>query len=150
MEKGLTLVELLIVIAIITILSAVAIPNFVRYREIYITKGDMQKVVSFINLAKSVSLKYNEQVCLSFPKGKNPSISMFIDSDRSKTFTSGEKIEQTLKLNEEMEITSDNLIVCIPPTGIVLGTNNTIVFRYGQQQRRVIVSGYGRVKVERQ
>lgn len=149
MNKGLTLIELLIVIAIIGILSAIAIPNFVRYKEIYVTKGDMQKVVSFINLAKSVSLRYNDQVCISFQKGKNPNIFMFLDADRSKTYTTGEKIEQTLKLNEEMEITSNDLIVCIPPTGIVLPTNATISFQYGQQQRKVIVSGYGRVRIER-
>lgn len=150
MNKGLTLIELLIVIAIIAILSTIAIPNFVKFREIYVTKGDMQKVVSFINLAKSVSLRYNEQVCINFPKGKNPTIFMFIDTDRSRTYNSGEKIEQKLKLNEEMEITSVDTIVCIPPTGIVLPTNAKITFSYGSQNRIVIISGYGRVRIERQ
>ena len=33
MKKGFTLVEIMIVVAIIAILAAVAIPNFVRYRQ---------------------------------------------------------------------------------------------------------------------
>ena len=33
MKKGFTLVEIMIVVAIIAILAAVAIPNFVRYRK---------------------------------------------------------------------------------------------------------------------
>ncbi len=33
MQKGFTLVEIMIVVAIIAILAAVAIPNFIRYRK---------------------------------------------------------------------------------------------------------------------
>ncbi len=33
MQKGFTLVEIMIVVAIIAILAAVAIPNFIKYRE---------------------------------------------------------------------------------------------------------------------
>ena len=33
MKKGFTLVEIMIVVAIIAILAAVAIPNFIRYRQ---------------------------------------------------------------------------------------------------------------------
>lgn len=149
MSKGLTLVELLIVIAIIGVLATIAIPNFSRYKEIYITKGDMQKVVSFINLAKSLSLRYNEQVCVTFPSGKYVEIKMFVDSDRSRSYTTGERQEQSLKLNEEMEITTNPTTVCVPPTGIILPTNATITFKYGQQTRKVIISGYGRVRIER-
>lgn len=150
MRKGFTLIELLIVIAIVGILSAIAVPNFARLKEIYVTKGEMQRIIAFINLAKTVSMRYNEQACIAFTKGKGSTLQLFIDSDRSKNYTSGEKVEQTLKLNEELEITSDTQNVCIPPTGIVLGAGNTsIIFSYGNQTRKIIIAGYGRIRVEK-
>ncbi len=149
MKSGFSLVELLIIIAIISIISTIGFPNFIRLREIYIVKGEMQRVISFVSLAKSVSLKYNEQVCVTFPKGTGTKLKMFIDSNRDKLHSEGEKLEQTLSLNESFQITSDDKTVCFPPTGIVLGSNETILFAYGNQSRKLIVSAYGRVRIEK-
>lgn len=150
MRKGFTLVELLIVIAIVGVLSAIAIPNFARLKEVYVTKGEMQRIVAFINLAKTASMKYNDQACITFTKGKGSTLQLFIDSDRDKTYNSGEKVEQTLKLNEELEITSDNQNVCFPPTGIALGVGSTtIIFSYGNQTRKIVIAGYGRIRIEK-
>ena len=148
-KKGYTLVEVLIVIAIIGILSAIAIPNFSKYREIYVTKGEMQKIVSFINLAKSASLRYNDQVCIKFPSGYGPVLEMFIDADRDGQKGNTETFINRLSLDPNLQMTSSTVNICIPPTGVVLGSNTTLVFRYNNVVRKVVISGYGRVKIEK-
>jgi prepilin-type N-terminal cleavage/methylation domain-containing protein len=149
-KAGFTLIEMLIIIAIIGILSAIAIPNFTRYREIYVTKGEMQKIVYFINLAKSASLKYNDQIGMLFPVGSGITLTMFVDANRNNNLDGGETVLNRLTLDPNLtHVTNATKYIGIPPTGIIIGTNTTLTFQYGNQTRRVVVSGYGRVKVEK-
>jgi len=148
-KKGYTLVEILIVIAIIGILSAIAVPNFARYREIYVMKGEMQKIVSFINLAKSASLRYNDQICIRFPTGYGSVLEMFIDANRNRLKENAETVINRLSLDPNLKMTSSTVNICIPPTGILLGSNNTLIFQLNNSVRKVVISGYGRVRIER-
>ncbi len=148
-ERAFTLVEALIVIAIIGILSGIAIPNFSRMREIYVMKGEMQKIVSFINLAKSASLKHNDQIGLIFPEGYGITVTMFIDANRNNTLDSGETVINRLKLDQKLaHVTNTAKYIGIPPTGIILGTNTTLTFKYGNRIKNIIISGYGRIKIQ--
>ncbi len=52
-EDGFTLIELMIVIAIIGILSAVAIPNFIQYRKNAANGAAQSELKSFYNAAVS-------------------------------------------------------------------------------------------------
>ena len=65
-QTGLTLIEMLTVIALIGILAAMAIPNFSRWKEKYELNGETKKVYFDLLLAHSTSIKNNHDVLVTF------------------------------------------------------------------------------------
>ena len=64
--KGFTLLELLIVISFVAIIMAIGIPNFSKWKEKYEINGQAQKVYFDMMLARSTSVKNNNNVSVTF------------------------------------------------------------------------------------
>jgi len=69
--KGFTLLELLIVISFVAIIMAIGIPNFSKWKEKYEINGQAQKVYFDMMLARSTSVKNNNNVSVTFNIDKN-------------------------------------------------------------------------------
>ena len=69
--KGFTLLELLIVIAFVAIIMAIGIPNFSKWKEKYEINGQAKKVYFDMMLARSTSVKNNNNVSVTFDVSKN-------------------------------------------------------------------------------
>ena len=69
--QGFTLLELLIVIAFVAIIMAIGIPNFSKWKEKYEINGQAKKVYFDIMLARSTSVKNDNNVSVTFNIDKN-------------------------------------------------------------------------------
>ena len=68
-SKGVTLVELMVVIAVVAILAAVAMPSYRELMDNYRVRKAAEDVVSLISNARSGAVKLHRQVNVSFASG---------------------------------------------------------------------------------
>jgi prepilin-type N-terminal cleavage/methylation domain-containing protein len=100
-KKGLTLIEMLIVIAIIGILASAAIPNYSRWKEKYEIDGETKKVYFDLSLAHSTSISNNHNVIVIFdPDNHTYKVHGDRNNDEAENF--GEDIK-SVNLENRME-----------------------------------------------
>ena len=68
-NSGFTLIELMVVLAIIGITSAIAVPNMISWRANYQLSGSAREVMSVINGARLAAVKNNAMATLTFDAG---------------------------------------------------------------------------------
>ena len=71
-KYGFTMVELIIVIAIVAILSTVAIPNFLSMRTSSTLRSAARELVGDIQKTKILAIKDNQTCAIQFNPGANP------------------------------------------------------------------------------
>lgn len=63
-SHGFSLVELIVVVAVIGILTAVGMPTFITYWRTSTLKAGAQEVVALLNQGRQLAIKENESVCV--------------------------------------------------------------------------------------
>jgi Tfp pilus assembly protein FimT len=66
-EQGLTLTELVVMVAVIGLLFSMSVPFFVRAYQAAAARADVQQVISIFNQARELAIKQNGNVCVSVP-----------------------------------------------------------------------------------
>jgi type IV fimbrial biogenesis protein FimT len=78
-KSGFTLMELMVVIAIISILSALAVPNLIKWRPKRQLSAATKEILSVMQYARSRALKENTRVGLLFDRA-NETYTVFFDN----------------------------------------------------------------------
>src|SRR6266403_5543906 len=64
-RRGLTLTELLVLVAVIGIITTVSVPAFVSYWRSATLKGGAQELATILNRGRSLAIAQNTTVCVS-------------------------------------------------------------------------------------
>jgi prepilin-type N-terminal cleavage/methylation domain-containing protein len=149
-HNGFTLIELIIVIAISAIISAIAIPNYLNYREGSKLRGAVNNLVANIELARSRSIKENGNVAVVFDSD-GLGYRVFEDFNSNWTLDADERMLRTVDL-------PPNVIVELPTTfadnrmhfnsrGIPNGSFGTATLRNSiNEEQSVVINIAGRIR----
>lgn len=59
--------ELIIILVVIGIMSVMALPAYLSYRQAAILKSGAQQVATMVNQARELAIKQNDSVCVKLP-----------------------------------------------------------------------------------
>jgi type IV fimbrial biogenesis protein FimT len=88
-SDGFTLVELIVIIAIILVISSIAVPSLISWRTESKIRGAIINLRGDMELARARSIKENLQVTIDF---SSTGYSIYIDEDEDETMDSGEQL----------------------------------------------------------
>ena len=91
-HKGFTLIEIIITMTIMGILTAVAIPNFSKWKEKHEINGQAQKVYFDLMLARTTAVKNNNPVLVTFNTTSH-TYTVHDDTDSDGVQDSGEAVK---------------------------------------------------------
>jgi prepilin-type N-terminal cleavage/methylation domain-containing protein len=98
-KKGFTLIEIIITMAIIGIVSAIAIPNFSKWKEKHEIEGQAQKVYFDLMLARTAAIKSNNDVRVTFNLVAN-TYTVHEDSNNDGVADAGENFKNAILEND--------------------------------------------------
>ena len=149
---GFTLMELLTAMAIITVLSAIAIPNFFAWRQSAKLNSATRALMSDLSMARIHAIKsYNPSdngVKVLFSAN---GYKVFIDDDDNNAVDAGEEVLRDKQYPAGVSMSASTFTgnrTVFKRTGAVLFGGSVFLRRSSGPLMKVIVSTVGRIRVE--
>jgi len=158
-SAGFTLMELMVVVAIIGIMSAIAIPNVFSWTQNRKFTGTVQRVVSIMNSAKMHAVKENRPTVIIFDKAGN-SFRAFVDLSNPPNLeeNSGDRLIDEYSIPDGVRILSSTFTsladgkhqMVINSRGMPAAVNNGRVVIESKRglSNSIVVASTGRIRVE--
>ena len=147
-QSGFTLIELIVIIAIVAVFAAIAVPNFLSYMPKHRLNGAARQVMGDLMAARMKAVSQNCDVAVTFASG-NPEYEIWTDSDNDDIEDSGEVITKNIQSNyHDVTIDTDRNIKFS-----TRGTANSygiiaLALPHSAGSKNVKVHLTGRVKIE--
>ena len=90
-ESGFSLIELVVVIAMVAIISAIAIPNMIGWRGERQLRGAVNNLLGNLQLARMQAIREAETVSILFAAGNPATYSIFVDPNKNGSQDAGER-----------------------------------------------------------
>jgi prepilin-type N-terminal cleavage/methylation domain-containing protein len=143
-RKGFTMTEVVVVLSLLGILTAIAIPSFISWLPRHRLQTSTRQIYDDLNLAKIRAVRANIDSCITFNVG-NGNYTVFLDVNGDSTYTNGVDtlIKGPVTLENGVNITAANTcgfnnrgmstaagptqVSLTNPTGVVTNVNvNTV------------------------
>jgi prepilin-type N-terminal cleavage/methylation domain-containing protein len=163
-EEGFTLVELIIAIAIVSVVIVIAVPNIVVWRQNAEIRGAARDVYSYFQKAKIEAIKRKTFCTITFsPDG----FMIYADSNKNLVQDVGEEVITSISLSDYGDVSldtsegnGDGLTFSNPNNGIAFsssgiprssggfGSGSVYMKHENNKTARVVVSSSGNIRIE--
>ena len=150
-SRGFTIIELLTLIALMAVLSAVAIPNIVGGLPKNRLGGSAREILSILHLARMAAIKENSNVIVEFKPASSECIVSVDDAPEDGSWNTGERILKRYKMPSGVNLLAPTFDVA----GNVISFNNrgfadktgdiTVQNSKGNRNIRVLPSGHCKI-----
>jgi prepilin-type N-terminal cleavage/methylation domain-containing protein len=150
-KQGFTLVELMIVIAILGLIAVLSVPNIKGFLQTWKLNGETQELATTLRTARSAAVKRNIDVVFSFDIN-NDTYFYFEDSDGDGGHDNDEYMSATRELPPGIVITAHTLPTASLTFGSKgeTGSSGTITLRNSRNNTKSIriMGGSGNIEID--